>query len=184
MARVSTTTRILVMSDLHAPYQDEKPLKVVESFKKDFKPHVTVALGDWIDATSFSTHAKDVEDFDQLDEYVEGNILLDRFQPTHWVDGNHEHRLFRPGNIPQTYRRLLDHRKWLYLKDRGIKYYPYSSHDKDILKFGKLTLIHGFSASQYAAMRAATRYGAVVMGHTHRIMTVQPPHVTHKHTGF
>lgn len=184
MVKSHTTQRVLVLSDIHAPFQDEQALSVAKAFQKDFRPHITIALGDWIDSSAFSTHAKDIENFDQLDEYLIASQLLDDFKPQIWIDGNHEDRLFRPGNIPQSYRRLLDHRKWLRFKERGIKHHPYSSHEKHIYKLGKLSFVHGFSAGQYAAARAASRYGSVVLGHTHRLQIVQLPHASYKHTGF
>lgn len=184
MARVSTTTRVLCMSDLHVPYQDERALAIVERFKKDFKPHITMALGDWIDGEHVSTFASEVEEYDTVDEFEICNELLDRFQPDIFFEGNHEERFRRKGIIPQGYRRALDPRTWLHLKERGIKWIPYSQFPNDIYTLGKLNFIHGFSATKYAAMEEALRFGSVVFGHTHRIQMLSPPHCSFKWTAF
>jgi predicted phosphodiesterase len=184
MARVSTTTKVLVLSDVHAPFHDEKALAVAEAFQKDFKPQLTIALGDWIDGTYVSTFPKDIEQFDQLDEFESGNELLDRFKPQVYVEGNHEQRFRRKGIVPQGYRRLLDPRRWLNLKKRGIRWVRYSSYDKDVYKLGKLSLIHGFACNLHAAAKTAQRFGSVVFGHTHRIQTFSTTHAGNSCTGW
>lgn len=176
MPRVVSTTRVLVMSDIHVPHQDETALRVVEDFKKDFKPHITLFLGDIIDAYSVSTFVKDVAIHDQLDEFEICNELLDRFQPTVYFDGNHEERFRRP-SIPQEYRRLLDPRKWLKLHKRGIKWIPYSTNPKDIYRLGSLSFLHGFYTGSTAARRMAQAFGCCVFGHTHAAGEVPLPNV-------
>lgn len=185
MVTVKTTTRVMWMSDLHAPHQDEQVLKVVEQFRSDFKPHILIAGGDWLDATSVSTFAYDQsKDTDLLHEYEVCNELIDRFRPDYFLEGNHEHRLRRPGAVKQDHRGLFDPKYWLNIKKRGIKWVPYSHHEKHLLKIGKMTFIHGFACNQYASMKEALRFGSVVHGHTHRIQMFSPPHATYKWTAF
>lgn len=185
MANVRTTTKIMVMSDLHAPYQDDKALKVCEQFRKDFKPDIVIALGDWLDATSVSSFASDTTpDTDMLHEFEVCNELLDIFQPTYFLEGNHEHRLRRAGAVRQDHRRLFCPKHWLKIKERKIKWIPYSHFERDVLTLGKLNFIHGFACSQYASMKEALRFGSVVHGHTHRIQMLSPPHATYKWTAF
>lgn len=184
MAKTAGVKKILVLSDLHAPFHDEAALKVAEEFQKDFKPDITIGLGDWIDGTHVSTFPKDIDQFDTLDEFEMGNELLDRFNPQVFLEGNHEQRFRRAGVVPQGYRRLLDPRKWLSIKKRGIRWVKYSHYAKDVYRLGKLHFIHGFACNQYASMKEALRFGSVVHGHTHRLQTVQPPHASHRWTGF
>lgn len=181
--KCKATTKVLVLSDVHVPFHDENALRIAYEFKKDFKPDVVIALGDWLDAEAASTFAKDPSDADFYEEIEICNTLLDEFQPDYFFEGNHEQRLRRP-NIAPEFRRLLDPRKLLYLNKRGIKWVPYSSHPKRLFKIGKMTFIHGFSAAQNAAKNEALRFGCVVHGHTHRIATVQVPHADHKSTAF
>lgn len=191
-SKASQTERVVALSDVHAPYQEEHVFKLALDFIKDFKPNKVILLGDFLDGSHVSTHAKDIEQIDQLDEFTEGNILLDRLERSCNADktkiiyiyGNHEERFFRPGNLPQGVRRLFDPARWLALRARGIRVLPYSSHRRDILQVGKLKFIHGFSAQKYAANRAAERFGSVVFGHTHRIQIVQVPHIQERAVGF
>lgn len=173
-----------VFSDFHAPHQHQPSVDIALSFQRDLNPDFTVFLGDIIDGTHVSTFATDAGDFDTLDEFESGNELLDMFQPTHYVAGNHEHRFYKPGNVPQGYRRLLDPRRWLSIKKRGIKWYKYSHYKKDLLRFGDLTLVHGFACNQYAARKEASSFGSVVHGHTHRFQVLTVPHAVHKWTGY
>ena len=181
--KVKATTKVLVLSDIHVPFHDENALRVAMEFKKDFKPDIVIALGDWLDAEAASTFAKDPSDCDFCEEIEICNELIDRFEPNYFLEGNHEQRLRRP-NIAPEFRRLLDPRKLLHLHRRGITWVPYSSHPKHLLRIGKMTFIHGFSAALAAGRKEAAAFGCVVHGHTHRIATVQVPHATNKLTAF
>lgn len=179
------------MSDLHAPYEDLRALKVVEQFKNDFKPHLLVCLGDWLDSTSFSSHARDAESFDQLDEYNHCNQLLDRFATKSrtlseivWIDGNHEDRLYRAGNVPQEWRRLMDHRKWLELEKRHIRWFPYTTDHRRVFKVGKLSFVHGFSTGVSALRKTGSYFGCSVMGHTHAPGVAHHPRSSYRETVF
>jgi predicted phosphodiesterase len=182
--KVKATTKVMVLSDVHAPYQDDKALAVAEAFKKDFKPDITLALGDWVDAKCIATFASDIHDLDQFHEFEVANELLDRFQPDIFFEGNHEERFRRPGCVPQLYRRMMAPQHWLQLKKRGIRWIPYSKNPRHLYRLGKLTFIHGFSAAQNACKNEALAFGCVVHGHTHRIATVQVPHASAAHTAF
>lgn len=66
MAQVRTLTKVLVLSDLHAPYHDVKAISIAKQFHDDFKPDITIALGDWLDVTNVSAFANDAATKDQL----------------------------------------------------------------------------------------------------------------------
>ena len=150
---------------------------------KDWKPTRVVALGDWIDASGYSSFASE-EEFDQLIEYQEGNDLLDRFlgPGDYYLEGNHEQRWRRPGNLPKRYRRLLDPRYWLHIKERKLKWIPYSRHS--VLRIGKLAFVHGFATNKYASASEAQVFGNVVHGHTHRIQRFTVPSGGETATGY
>ena len=167
MARVSTTTKILVMADVHAPLQDESALKVVEEFRADFKPHIVIALGDWLDATSVSSFAYDsLAETDLLHEFEVCNQLLDRFRPDYYLEGNHEERLRRAGLVKQDHRSFFDPQRNLYIRQRGIKWIPYVN-DK-VLYLGKLGFHHGITCGVNATRGEAMSNGNIVCGHIHR----------------
>lgn len=176
-------TKVLCLPDLHAPYHDRGAVKVVKQFQEDFKPHVTIAMGDWVDGTPMSTYAKDVALFDQLEEFEAANELLDLFKPQVFIEGNHEHRFRRP-TWPQDIRRLLDPRRWLHLRKRKIIWVPYSSFERDVYRVGGLAFVHGFATNQYAAAKEASRFGNVVHGHTHRVQSLTVPAPYGRVTGY
>ena len=167
MAAIHTSKRVLALSDVHLPFANERVLKLALQFKKDFKPDVTLALGDWIDVSAAASFARDVEDFDTLDEIDACNELLDRFNPDVFFEGNHEYRLRKAGNLNQEIRRLLDLRYWLDLKKRRIKWVPYDHHS--IYRLGNLVFIHGFASGVSAGRKEISKFGNVVHGHTHRV---------------
>jgi predicted phosphodiesterase len=167
--------RVLALPDVHAPYQNERALKVVEKFARDFKPTMVLALGDWLDAKNVATFAADPEHLDCMDEFQSCVNIIERLKPTHFFQGNHEQRYDRPLCVPYMFRRLLDPRHWLELDKRGIKWIPYSVHKKDVFKVGDLTFVHGFSTGVYACRNHAMAYGNVVFGHTHHFTQMQIP---------
>lgn len=183
MVNIHTTQRFMAFSDLHAPYQDEQKIAVALAHKKAFKPHITLALGDWVDGYHVSSYGADITDHDQLDEYDITNDLLDRFEPDYFLEGNHEQRFFR-STIPQGYRRLLDPKRWLHIKERGIKWIPYTNDGSKLLRIGKLGFHHGFGFSKYVACKNASLFGSVVFGHTHRQQVIQHPHILEQYIGY
>lgn len=50
------TKSILVLSDLHFPYQKKEFFKWIKKLKKKIKPTLVVMIGDLFDAHSVSTH--------------------------------------------------------------------------------------------------------------------------------
>ena len=139
-------TKVLVLSDLHVPHHDVKALTVVKDFQKDFKPDITVALGDWIDGSSVSSFHHDIDPaLDQLHEFEQCAQFLDDFKIKIFCEGNHEERFRRP-SVPQDYRRLLDPKRWLNIAKRKIKWFKYSSAAKHIYRLGKLSFIHGLGS--------------------------------------
>ena len=173
MARVHTNKRILALSDVHLPFSNERALKLALRFKEDFKPDITLALGDWLDVSAAASFARDVEDFDTLNEIEACNELLDRFKPDVFFEGNHEYRLRKAGNVHQEIRRLLDLQYWLDLKKRRCKWVPYSH--RSLYQVGELTFIHGFASGVSASRKEAQRFGHVVHGHTHRLGIASEP---------
>jgi hypothetical protein len=100
------------------------------------------------------------------------------------MEGNHEERFRRPGNVDWALWRLVEPTYWFELSRRNIQWVPYSNRDKDIYRIGKMSFIHGFSCSEHAVKMEATSFGCVVHGHTHRIAMFQPRACGVAHTGF
>ena len=184
MANIHTTQRVLVLPDIHIPNHDRGALKIVDDFRRDFRPHVTVFLGDLIDADAISDHAKGSDRITQLREYELAKEVLDQFKPTVFCEGNHEERFRRPGLVAPELWEILSPKRWFDIAKRGIRWVPYSNRRRDLFRIGKMTFIHGFCTNQYAARAEAESFGCVCFGHTHRQQTYQPKHARWRHTGY
>jgi predicted phosphodiesterase len=55
------TKRILLISDLHAPYMHPDALKFLIALKRKYKPTLVVSLGDEVDAHAISFHDSDAD---------------------------------------------------------------------------------------------------------------------------
>lgn len=183
MVAIKSTLRWMAFSDLHAPFHEEQKIAVALAHKKEFKPHITIALGDWIDGYHVSSYGADIKTHDQLGEFEIGNDLLDRFEPDYFLEGNHEQRFFR-ATIPQGYRRMLDPKHWLHIKERGIKWIPYTNDGKHLLTLGDLAFHHGFAWNQHVAAKTSQKFGSVVFGHTHRQQIYEHPHIRQTVVGY
>ncbi len=176
------TQRILFLPDVHVPYEDNRVVALAAEFKKDFRPHTVVAMGDWMSTDQISSFENDCP-VDLLDEFARTEALIELLGVTHYLMGNHEERLMRDGLVPANLRKFYDPVRNLHLKERGIQWRPYDS-EKGVFKFGKLTALHGFATNQYAARTTADQYGCCVFGHTHRMQTHQPKKARVAQTGF
>jgi len=168
--------RIAFISDLQAPFIDEKSVKLVGRFLQKWKPHRTIQIGDEIDLPQLGGFNAGT-----IDEMV-GNLDDDRkftqevlqyLGVTDVLGSNHGIRLYRsikkrlPSflNLPELqYERFMGYDK---LK---IKFHPYGLD----WAYG-WTAVHGdsFPLSQVpsqTALNGARRLGkSVVCGHTHRL---------------
>lgn len=174
--------RILFLSDIHIPDQDEECLKIVSDFQRDFKPHNTVLLGDLMNCDQVSSYPNESE-ISLEDEFDLASDLLDRFKVTHYHLGNHEQRLQRVGLVKKTLRPSFCPVRRLRLRARGIKWTPYE-WKRCTFKWGKISSLHGFSTNIHAAAQTVSQFGCCVFGHTHRIQCFQPKHAASRMTGY
>lgn len=173
---------MVFLPDVHVPYEDPRALGIAEAFIRDWKPHIVVAGGDWLSTEQISKFPSDCP-IDLLDEFQRAEQWLERLKVTHYLMGNHEERLSRPGLVPPNLRKLYDPVANLHLHERGIQWRPYDS-ERGVFRFGKLTALHGYATNQYAARTTADQYGCCVFGHTHRMQTHQPKKARVAQTGF
>ena len=183
---LASAKKVLFLPDIHVPYQDETALKIVCDFRKDFKPHRTVIMGDMMTADQVSSFKND-EETGLYEEYQLANGWLDKLtkEGDVFLEGNHEERLRRAGLVKPTLRKILSPERNLNLKKRGLRFLPYDNNPrKGTVRFGKLRALHGWWCTQYAARRHAEAYGCCVFAHTHRHQTFQPVHAYERNTGF
>ena len=180
MANVRSYKKLLVFSDVHVPKQNDRVVELLKAVRRHEKPDYVVSAGDFLDVSNVTSFPSDPDLFTQANEFEMANDLLDDLKITHFIQANHEERLERPSLVPFAIRNLIHPAKWLHLKERKVKWVPYSTHPKKVLKFGNLTVVHGHSAAQNAVKRAAERYGNVIFGHTHRVAMITLPHLSHE----
>lgn len=164
--------KILFVPDTHAPYHDERAVRIVEQIVNEWEPQTIVVLGDWIDNLSVSGH-EPAKTFDR-NLKREAAVAATRLESLtrgiaerHFVMGNHETRLerFIAKKAPEldglvNIEDLLGLGKWTSVT-------PYN----ETLKLGKLNITHDVGkAGQNAHRSAAQSYmSSAIIGHTHRM---------------
>jgi hypothetical protein len=153
---------------------------------KDFKPHIVIIGGDFMDFNYLSGWSqRRVEYFledkprEEYDRDIElANEILDAIGKTHvkkdaqleFMIGNHEVRrdflMSKFADKSRTIMDAYDYRRDLDLDARGWKVHG----ENQIVKKGRLYFMHGFIWSKYHAEKYLTMYGKNMRyGHTHDI---------------
>ena len=161
----------------------KEAIVALEKHIKDFRPDHRICLGDFFD---FRALRKGIgrEESDAYSDLVSDSTAaygwLERLKPTVFLNGNHEHRLYRvaeeaANGLIRQYAKDGVKKLETYLRKMGCKVYPYH-YDKGVHAIGKVRFVHGYVASVHAVKHTAEVYsppgGATVMGHLHRIEAV------------
>ena len=120
--------RILVISDMHLPYQHKDSIKFLKEIKKQFKPDTTLSIGDLLDQHALSFHDSSPElysagmELDKAKEYVKE--LESVFPKLIEVDSNHSSMIYRRAlkhGLPRAYLKdygdFLQTKKWKWVDD-------------------------------------------------------------------
>lgn len=168
---------ILLISDAHRPYHDQRAWDLVLEVGRFIKPVHLIVNGDLADFYAVSSHSKDPRRVQQLDEEIaDVNFALDQLdalkaKQKKFIAGNHCDRLTRylQDKAPQLFS-MIDIPNLFKLNQRGWEYTPYKSDTK----VGKLHITHDVgTAGRYAAYKALDTYQhSIVTGHTHRLSYV------------
>lgn len=185
------TTRVLIASDFHSPYQDPLCLSAMLSFCKWWKPQEIFINGDLLDAYAFARFVKNPETAlkaqDEIDECI--NILeqIKKVNPQAkicLVRGNHEYRLqkYLWTKAPElSGLRELTIESLLHLKHLGINY-----EKRGRLEYRGIVIKHGSVVRKHSSYTAKAEFEkegqSGVSGHTHRVGyyrkdNVNKPHV-------
>ena len=169
--------RILVLPDIHAPYQDQRALDVVLNYAAAHKWTEVVQLGDLVDFNSISAHNKGkpklVEGERVLAEVSAAEAVLADIRaatdcvPLVWLKGNHEWRWDRfVEEHPALEGLVALEDMLLYTNDKLIECYPHGA----IYRVGKVSFTHGVYVNKNHATTHAQNFGCnVVYGHTHQV---------------
>ncbi|MHA1676585.1 MAG: metallophosphoesterase [Candidatus Njordarchaeales archaeon] len=188
--------KVLVFSDVHIPYQDDKAVQVMHEFAKDYKPDKIFINGDLLDFYRLSTFDQDPGRRDTVTEetYKTREFLFD-LRKRHpkakitYLQGNHENRLQRYlwRNPELAGLDSLDLRNLLELSNYKISEVKvdrdYWSKTSGHVKQGDIIIMHGDSRlngakgggySGYAAKNTMLNgvNSSVILGHTHRGATI------------
>lgn len=171
-------------SDLHGDKQCHDSVEQLLKFTKEFEPDVRIFGGDLFDFSPLMKNADPAEKNASMESDVwAGMEFLNKFQPHHFLLGNHDDRLWQTahkhsvGLIRDTAKMCI---KDIERKCRSMKcrMYPYDV-DKGILSLGKINFVHGFYHGVTATKRHAETFsqsgGLVVHGHIHSIQHASIP---------
>ena len=115
--------RILVISDLHCPYQHQDAIKFLAAIKDKYEPDTIINIGDELDFHAMSFHPSNAELYSAGDEFKAGQEVIwqleELFPKMTLVESNHgsmAYRKARVTGIPDSflipYKEILDVMGW------------------------------------------------------------------------
>ncbi len=165
-------TRVLVIPDLHCPFQHPGAIKFLSQIAREFKPTKVVCTGDEIDSYGVSRFGRDPDAMGQGEELRRAVAALKplyRLFPVVQVcESNHTWRPFKraaEGQLPRAFLRSIGD---VLEAPRGWTWAPWH-------KIGGVLYCHGEGFSGAAgALKAARDYRCnTVIGHLHAYAGVQ-----------
>ena len=154
--------KILVISDMHLPYQHKDSIIFLKEIKKEYKPDYVVNIGDLLDFHAISMHSHDPDlysaghELDKSKEYIKQ--LEDIYPEVTEVDSNHSSLVYRRAlkfgmskAFLKPYGEFLGTRKWKWVDDltltmsNGQRCFFTHGRSADILKVSQTM---GMSAVQ------------------------------------
>jgi len=170
--------KVVQFNDTHVPFQDDKTLRAIFKFIKDFQPDKVVIAGDFLDFYELSRFDKNPARLHSLQDEIDTATailsdlrnLLPEQSEIHFIKGNHEKRLKRTlwtDAKALASLRCLDFEALMKFKELGIIY-----HDEKYILNG-LKYHHGSVARQGSGASARAehaKYGSdLSQGHSHRV---------------
>lgn len=179
---------VVVLPDIHGQVTSKNEARVSSAtrvalnFLEDFKPDVTIVLGDLLDLSQLSTYSKkkprQIEGLRLDNDYALGNQILNRIDKATkgdrvFFEGNHENRVEKYlDEFPYVGEKLLSVQENLHLEERGWKYLK----DGELLKIGHAYFIHGWYYNIYHARKHVAEMGDnIFYGHTHDVQSFSKP---------
>ncbi len=144
----SSIKKVLLLSDLHFPYQDNIAITTALQFAKREKVDCIFINGDLLDFYQLSFHEKDPRKRSIADELEDCRVFFKGLRkafpgiPVYYIPGNHELRMERYLRVKAP--ELLDVEEFrldvlLRVAEHGIQYIPHGTK----CYFGKLMVLHG-----------------------------------------
>jgi predicted phosphodiesterase len=177
--------KIVILSDLHAPYEDKKAFTLALKVIKDIKPEYLILNGDIIDCYSVSSHPKTPGRFSNLKEEIQEAIQrIDELEACKvpnviYIEGNHENRLerFLIQKAPELFG-MVTISSLLQFDKRGMVHVNY----KDFYRLGKVVYTHdlNYTGPQISRRALQDAQHSIVVGHAHRLSYTVEGDVTGK----
>lgn len=175
--------RVMAVSCSHGTDLNPDARDEIMRIKAEHKPHITLHLGDWMDATAFMRSANETERGQSIIDDCEAGIdFLKELKPKVLFCGNHDDRLWRDANHVNGIRRdcaqLVIGKIESFCSVINARLMPYTGAIDTIgwLKTGAVVWGHGIMYNENAARDHAEAFAThgryVVFGHTHRV-TIQ-----------
>jgi len=171
--------RILAVACSHGHLIDEDSAKAVLKFKRDFNPHRTIHLGDFIDVSAFmGGHIASGEGADVSGDMESGIDFVRQLEPDIIFNGNHEDRLWKLREssnrelVVYAASRAIDAIEYM-ARDLKAELVPYAgTFDPNSWRtYGGTAFGHGFMFGEMCARDHAEMLGRpVVFGHAHKII--------------
>ncbi len=168
--------RYLACSCSHGDFIDPEARDAILKFKKLWKPHTTLHLGDFVDLAALRKGAQaDVNSKDRArsisDDVDAGVAFLYELGPNHILFGNHEARVSELSSSPNALasraaQSVLDELDQC-ARTLKAKLYPYTV--RSCVTLGDTKFLHGFLHNVAALRDTSEAFGCrIVMGHIHR----------------
>jgi Calcineurin-like phosphoesterase len=170
---MSNFLKFIFASDVHGDHQDIAVNKALFAFKKTWKPDISIAGGDIYDFRPIRKKAGIEEQMESMKNDLDaGTCWLKMFQPTVFLRGNHDERLWdeakKNNGLASDFARQEASKIEALMASFKAPILPYNVRD-GIYRIGNLKAIHGFYCGATAARKTALAYGSVLMGHGHCI---------------
>lgn len=167
----------MVVADNHGDKANGKAVAAALDFKKSFRPEVRIHLGDGFNFECLRKNASEQERRAPiLGDIAAGEQFIDEFNPTYYLRGNHDERLWKLLDSDNGEMRDIAG-EWTTRIEKHLRrafVLPYHKR-KGVLEIGQQSFIHGFHNGVNAVRQAAQIWGDVVMGHIHAFDSASLP---------
>jgi hypothetical protein len=185
MKRKMETQQVIVLPDMHIPWEDEKTLWAVERFMADHRWDMVINLGDLMDLGCISHWNEGKADTMALQSQFEDDLamtqlclerqlaILRKRNPDckfKYIQGNHCFWAKAMVEKNPSLRKTFDIPLRLGLKEKGIEWIPFWEDHRNIVRIGKANFIHGEYVNEHHAKKTVSAYGCnIYYGHTHDV---------------
>lgn len=163
--------RFLAIGCSHGIYADPKAVEAVLKFKKAYKPHKVIHLGDFVDMSPFMGSSDNGHGDPIKPDLIGGIEFLKQLEPTDVLAGNHEVRLWRDLHSSNQLKAFAAETAIEAIDATILKlhanFYPYNGIWQN-MRLGNFIFTHGTIYNENSARDMAEIYGNVIFAHTHK----------------